>query len=185
MAMRIDEGSFETVRPCKQERMEAVWRDRATRLSRPLDAAAEENAFPVLVLGVGKERYGIDLQDVAEVLPPVRATPVPGTAAVIAGVINIHDEIRPVIDLKRLLGIETARDDSPTRVILLRSRGREMGLQIDNVERIRWIGSKDLQSTGGGDAGSPQFATSQYVKGSTTDLLMLLSTEELFLELNT
>jgi hypothetical protein len=62
--------------------------------------------LPVIVLGIGKERYGIDLPDVAEVLPPVRATPVPGAAAVFAGVINVHGEIRPVIDLRRLLGME-------------------------------------------------------------------------------
>ena len=151
------------------------------RLSqRPVSGcAAGQDVWPVMVLGIGKERYGIDLPDVAEVLPPVRATPVPGAAAVFAGVINVHGEIRPVIDLRRLLGIgRRFAQRRSARVILLRKDGREMGLQIDSVEQIRWIGSRDLQSAGKAIRSRPQ-----HIKGSTKDLLMLLSTEALFAEL--
>ncbi len=62
-----------------------------------------------MVLGIGAERYAVELRDVEEVLPPVRATPVPGAAAVFAGVINVHGEIRPVMDLRRLLGMDAVR----------------------------------------------------------------------------
>ena len=162
-----------------QRHMEAVWRERASRLSeRPV--LVEENLRPVMVLGIGTERFGVDLSDVREVLPTVRATPVPGAPLVFSGVINVHGEIRPVIDLRRLLGMETIVNTGLARVILLRKEGREMGLQIDSVEEIRRIGPADLQPAGGGDA-----AGSSHTKGSTKDLLMLLSTEALFAELRT
>jgi chemotaxis signal transduction protein len=110
----------------------------------------------------------------------VRPTPVPGTAAAFAGVINVHGEIRPVIDLRRLLGLpDAARSGDPARVILLRRQGRELGLRIDSVEQIRWVGPGELQPSGGGAVGS-----SPYIKGSTRDLLMLLRTEALFAELH-
>jgi chemotaxis signal transduction protein len=169
-----------------REHMEAVWRERADRLSqRPVLAGAGQSAFPVIALGIGKERYGIDLLDVAEVLPPICATPVPGAPAVFSGVINVHGEIRPVIDLRRLLGLdalgmESARDGGLARVVLLRKEGREMGLQVDSVEQIRWIRAGDLQSAGNGDTGS-----SRHSKGYTKDLLTLLSTDALFAELQT
>jgi chemotaxis signal transduction protein len=134
--------------------------------------------LPVIVLWIGKERYGVDLPDVAEVLPPVHVTPVPGAAAVFAGVINVHGEIRPVIDLRRFLSIEAGPDTVPNReiarVILLRKDGREMGLEIDRVEQIRWIASGDLQAP---DMPSPR------IKGSTKDRLILLNTEALYAEL--
>ena len=160
--------------------MEAVWRERANRLSqRPVLAGAGQNAFPVIILGIGKERYGIDLPDVAEVLPVVRVTPVPGAALMFAGVVNVHGEIRPVIDLRCLLGIETVPDGGLARVVLLRKEGREMGLQIDSVEQVRWIDAGDLQPTGNGAGGS------HFIKGSTTDLVMLLNTEALFTKIYT
>jgi len=164
-------------------RMEAVWRERARRLSqRPNLMGTAQDALPVVVLGIGKERYGVDLQDVAEVFPPIVPTPVPGAAAVFAGVINVHGEIRPVIDLRRLLGLETAGSTEHSRVILLRRGGRELGLQIDSVEQIRWIGSGDAFM--GGHGGALPAQLSVHIKGSTADLLMLLKTETLFAELD-
>jgi chemotaxis signal transduction protein len=184
----------------QSRRMESVWRERAHRLSRrPHSADAGQEALPVVVLGVGKERYGIDLPDVAEVFPPLQPTPVPGSAAVLSGVINVHGEIRPVIALRRLLGmepesgagIETARRGGRVRVILLRKDGREMGLEIDTVEQIRLItpeemGPGDFAAVASGESGpSPRSAAhiSAHIKGTTKDLLMLLSTDALFAEL--
>jgi chemotaxis signal transduction protein len=143
---------------------------------------------PVVVLGIGKERFGIDLGDVAEVFPPVEPTPVPGASPVFAGVINVHGEIRPVLNLRRLLGMpvngEKTGKGAPARVILLRKEGREVGLQIDSVEQIRWIGSRDMQVQD--DGGAPaSLHISAHVKSSTRDLLMLLSTEALLAEVDT
>jgi purine-binding chemotaxis protein CheW len=168
----------------QRQRMEAVWRERAHRLSRGSNlAGVAENAAPVVVLGLGNERYGIELADVAEVLPPVLPTAVPGAPAVFSGVVNVHGEIRPVIDLRRLLGIakrtEPARNGDIARVILLRKDGRELGLQVDTVEQIRWIASGHLATR---DNSAP-VTGSAHIKGSTRDLLMLLSTETLFAEL--
>jgi chemotaxis signal transduction protein len=159
-----------------REGMEAVWRERAHRLSQhPVSDGTGQNAVPVIVLGIGKERYGIDLPDVAEVLPPIRVTPVPGAAAVFAGVINVHGEIRPVLDLRRFLCIEGTQNGGLARVILLRRDGRELGVQIDSVEQIRWIDSGEVQPAG----------LSTRIKGSTADRLMLVNTEAIFAELQT
>jgi purine-binding chemotaxis protein CheW len=165
------------------EGMEKVWRERARRLSRRSDLdRTGQNTLPIVVVGIGKERYGIAIADVAEVFPPLCPTPVPGAPMVFSGVINVHGEIRPVLDLRRVLGIagrtETMRNGAARRVILLRKHGREMALEIDSVEQIRWIGAGELQVTGKRDPTSP------HIKGSTADLLMLLSTEALFSELD-
>ena len=167
--------------PSLQSQMEAVWRDRAHRLSqRPNLLRTAQDAVPVVVLGIGNERFGIELQDVAEVFPPVLPTPVPGARPVFSGVLNVHGEIRPVIDLRRLLGMETSAAARPTgelaRVILLRKDGREMGLQIDSVEQVSWI------AAGGGLGQSPH--VSSHIKRTTPDRLMLLSTESLLAELD-
>ena len=77
------------------------------------------------------------------------------------------------------MSTETLSNGNLARVILLRRGGRELGLRIDSVEEIRRIGPGDLQTAGTGEP-----AYSRHIKGSTTDLLMLLSTEALFAELH-
>jgi two-component system chemotaxis response regulator CheV len=164
-----------------EERMEAVWRDRADRLSqRTILDGVGKSTLPIIVLGVATANYGVRLSEVAEVLAPVRVTPVPGAAAMFSGVINVHGEIRPVIDLRRLLGMEKLRDGGRARVILLSKQGREIGLQVDSVEQIRWIAPGDVQPVGSAYAGS-----CPYIAGSTKDLLIVLSMEAIFAELGT
>src|SRR6185369_1862880 len=146
------EGQPSAANQTEQEHMEAVWRQRAARLARrPTPAGAGQDTRPFMVLGIGNERYGIELADVAEVLPRVQITTIPGAPRYLAGVINVHGEIRPVADLRRLLGIEpaekaAAENGGRTRVVLLRMQGREMGLQVDAVEHIRWVASGELRS---------------------------------------
>jgi len=159
-------------------RIEAVWHQRAVRLSRrPVATASSEIQLQVLVLGLGTEHYGLELADVAEVLPALLCTPVPCTPPAIVGVINVHGEIRPVMDLKLLLGIRnnSSVPGLPSPVVLLRRDGRVMGLQVDRVEQIRTLTSGELRS--GGEE------SSRYLKGLTLDTLMLLSTGALFSEL--
>jgi chemotaxis signal transduction protein len=177
---RIDWQPPLTAAESDRERMEAVWRQRAVRLSRrPIAAGASEDALLVLVVGLGEERYGIELPEVAEVLPPVEITPVPGAPTLLSGVIHVHGEIRPVVDLRRLLGIEAVENDKFPRVILLRRQGREMGLKVDSVEKIRGVTSGELHSAGDGYTTQP----GRYITAFTKDSLMLLSTEALFAEL--
>lgn len=169
-----------------EQRTEVVWRARANRLSqRPVVNESRKDAFPVVVLGLDDEYYAVRLSDVAEVLPPIQPTPVPGAAAIFAGVINVHGEIRPVIDLRRLLDVGIVQDEDSARVIMLRSSGRELGLRVGTVEQIRWLGLQEIQSTGDVHQAGNRSLTSRYVGGWTKDLLMLLNTETLFGELDT
>jgi purine-binding chemotaxis protein CheW len=159
--------------------MESVWRERALRLAqRATSTGGRRDTTAVVVLGIGNERYGIDLAEVAEVLPQVRATPVPGAAPIFAGVVDVHGEIRPVIDLRRFLGIESSAQGDSARTILLRRRGQAVGLQVDRVEQIRWIEPEEF-------AAAENAELSRHIKGATKDRLMLVGAEALFAALET
>src|SRR3954447_6987241 len=135
--------------PSDQERMENVWRQRASRLSRrPVAAGTSGDEVQAIVLRIADAHCGIALAEVAEVLPPVQVTPVPGAPPTFLGVVNVRGEIRPVIDLRHVLGLAPAKNGGLSRVLLLRRQGREMGLNVDNVEQIRRIPSDELKCSG-------------------------------------
>ena len=165
-----------------REQMESVWRQRAARLSRrTAPSGGEKSGVQVMVLGIGDERYGIELTGVVEIFPPVCCTPVPGAPAALAGVINVHGEIRPVIDFRLMLGIpQASASGTPTPVILLRRQGRQMGIKADRVEQILTVTREELRSTGEGQTSLP----TRYIKALTHDTLMLLNVDALFAELS-
>lgn len=73
-----------------------------------------------LLFQIGPNRYAMDIQQVAEVLPVVQITPMPHLPAVVAGVFNYHGTPVPVIDLSQLLLQRPALKRFNTRLVVVR-----------------------------------------------------------------
>ena len=68
----------------------------------------------VLVFHIGDDRYGLPLRVVRRVLPLVELKSLPLAPDAVAGLMNLHGESVPVIDLARIgcgAGLRTARAD--------------------------------------------------------------------------
>jgi purine-binding chemotaxis protein CheW len=180
--LRTTEGWGDTS-ASNAERTQTVYTQRAARLAAlavPSGPTLED--IQVMVFQLGEERYGIELADVAEVVTAISATRVPGAPPHLGGVIAVRGEIRPVMDLRSMLEIPptggTSESDSPAHVLLLRLPGSQVAVLTDRVEQVRVI-SGDEVHVPGEQTGSAQ---SRYVRASTTDALMLLSTTALLAE---
>jgi purine-binding chemotaxis protein CheW len=166
--LRASEAALEEAATENPARLEAAYRERAARLAkvhvRSKPAAA---GLPALVFRLNKERYAIELKDVAEVLPLAGCTPVPGSPPEFLGVINLRGELRAVLDLGRLLSLSANEDGHSGFVLILRRQGREIGLKIDRVEDLLEIRPEELTLPVEG----------KYVKALTPDTLMLLDVD--------
>lgn len=148
-----------------------VYRRRAVQLAQRQTGLAVSRTFPVLVFNLGLERYAIELAELAEVFSYSACTVVPGAPPAIAGVINLRGEIRAVADLRRLMDLPSAEEGAGGYVLMLRSHGSVLGLKVDGIEQVREIDPAQMISTG---EGSTPIARSPFVKGLTTDTLILL-----------
>jgi chemotaxis signal transduction protein len=135
------------VSPSERER---VFRERARALAHapaePVDQAAREQ---MIVFRLGRERFALPLSDLSEVISRPAIARVPGAPEEIAGVMQVRGEIRPVFDLCRFLRIEEL---SQATVLMARSRQKELGLKVGQVDEIRKFGEEnrdtDTQSEG-------------------------------------
>jgi purine-binding chemotaxis protein CheW len=122
------------------EHTQKVFRQRAIQLAKERSAdPLASPGLPALVFRLGQERYAIALQELAEVLPFQGCTRVPGAPAKLLGVINLRGELRPVIDLARMLSGSPSTDSGA--VLILR---RQAALKVDAVDELREIDSEDL-----------------------------------------
>jgi purine-binding chemotaxis protein CheW len=126
-------------------RLEAVYRERADRLAgRRAQAGAPSGAVRVLSFLLGEERYALAFADLAELLPFDGGTPIPGGPAELLGVVNVHGEIRSVVDLGRLLALPGRQADRGGYVLLVRRAGREVALRVDGIERVELLAADQL-----------------------------------------
>jgi purine-binding chemotaxis protein CheW len=93
---------------------------------------------------VGSQEYAIDIMRVREIIPPVPLTPVPAAPAHVLGVFRLRDDVIPVIDLARRLGLPSAAPSRRTKFIVVRVAGRLIGLQVDEVREVLRLEREDL-----------------------------------------
>jgi len=154
------------------QRIEDVYRQRAAQLARPRARSvttAGESYVQVFLLGT--QRYALEIAELAEVMPLVKYTPVPGAAPEFLGVINLRGDIRPVVDLSGLLGLTNERIAAPGYLLLLRKQ--PVGLRVDGLEHIQLIRPKDLCVPNGAEP------SARYSQGVTLDKLIVLRGEAL------
>ena len=89
----------------------------------------------VLVVRVGQHEYGIPVSQVREVFRAERVTRVPGTSALVRGIVNVRGAVVTVLELSELLA--APRAITSTSVVLLEHGSRLIGLAVDAVRDVR------------------------------------------------
>ncbi len=119
---------------------------------------------------IASERYAVPLEHLSEVAPLVAWTPVPGQPQYLLGVTNLRGEIRPVIALHSLLGLEPPAATARSWLIFIQNDGNEVALHVDAVERITTIDDGALTKPHETGNGLPQ----RFVAGISADTVILL-----------
>jgi chemotaxis-related protein WspB len=73
----------------------------------------------VLVFSIGADRYGLRLGAIVRVLPAALLRQLPLAPPCVAGLMDLHGEPVPVIDLSRLAGVTPRQVWFDTRIILV------------------------------------------------------------------
>ena len=89
----------------------------------------------VLVVRVGQHEYGIPVSQVREVFRAERVTRVPGTSALVRGIVNVRGAVVTVLDLSRLLTRERAV--TVGSIVLVEHGSRLVGLAVQTVRDVR------------------------------------------------
>lgn len=87
----------------------------------------------LIPFSLADEWYGVNIEDVLEVLNLPSITKVPGLPDFILGVTNIRGNITSVTDPKRLFGLAETRISPESRLMVIRVAKKTTGLLVDSV----------------------------------------------------
>lgn len=77
--------------------------------------------------------FGIDAAAVERVFRAVAVTPLPGAPAVVAGVVDVHGTVVPVVDTRAAFGFPARRLRASDQFIVAAGRARSLALIVDAV----------------------------------------------------
>jgi purine-binding chemotaxis protein CheW len=105
----------------------------------------DDGLMQLVGFGIGRERFGVDILAVQEIIRSTEVTPVPNSPSFVEGVINLRGDIIPVIDLRKRLSLYLSDKDIEKNWVLILSIGnRVVGFIVDNVSEVLKIAEDDI-----------------------------------------
>ena len=121
-----------------------------------LDVAALKN---MIVFTLEEPRFAIYLSAVERVVQSVEITPLPNAPEIVLGVINVHGQIVPVLDIRQRFRLPQRHLHIDDQFILANTSRRLVALCVDSVNNIHEIADQELVT-----AEKLQFG-SEYIQG--------------------
>lgn len=101
------------------------------------DKKIEFGTVQYIVVNVGNEQYGIDIQYVDNIVRMQKITRVPKVQSYFKGVINLRGEIIPVMSIRLKMGLPPDEFTNSSRIIILKlEQQAAIGIIVDEVKEV-------------------------------------------------
>ena len=107
--------------------------------------AQSAEADQMISFAIGEEHYGVDIQEVKEVIRIREITQLPKAPTFVKGVINLRGDVIPIIDLREKFGLEQLDYTEVTRVIVVEVDGKSIGMVVDSVSNVIKIPQDEIE----------------------------------------
>jgi purine-binding chemotaxis protein CheW len=95
-----------------------------------------EGSFHLVGFLLHREEYGVDIGHVQEIIHLVDIRRIPNAPPFLLGVINYRGRVISVLDLRRRLDMQAADVTSHSRIIVIESGPKLLGLLVDRVTQV-------------------------------------------------
>ena len=89
-----------------------------------------------LIFILDRKQYAINLENVIKVNQIVNISAIPKGPEYLLGLINVHGQITPVVNLRHLLGLKNRQMKLMDQLIIIKTRQLELAFVVDQVSDI-------------------------------------------------
>ena len=87
----------------------------------------------LVVFKLDEQRYALPLDSVKHVVNMVEITHLPKAPEIVRGIIDVHGEIVPVVDIRRRFAISEKEAGLDDRLLIARTLSRNVAIVVDDV----------------------------------------------------
>ncbi len=101
----------------------------------------------VMTFHIGDQIYGIEIQNVLEIIEMQHITKIPHVPSYIKGIINVRSKVVPIVDIRTRFGKPEIPYTSRTCIIIVTVDDDSVGIIVDRVADVEDIHSGDISAT--------------------------------------
>ena len=145
------------------------------------DSTKDEEQLEIWVtFTLDNEIFSLPVRVIHEILRVSTITKVPHAPEPVRGITNMRGRVLPVVDLRIRLGMKAVEADNATRILVVESKKRLIGLLVDSVQQVMRLSTKGIEPL------NPDVMTAQadYISGVfylKDNLMFLLNVDRLLL----
>jgi two-component system, chemotaxis family, chemotaxis protein CheV len=140
------------------------------------------NELEIVEFKAGSNQYGINVIKVKEIIQPLPVTPIPHSHPFIEGIIQLRGEVLPVVDMRRLLGIQDDVEGNQDKYIVSEFNQQKVVFHVDNVTHIHRISRDQIEKPSNMYQGTNSKVIGVIKKGE--EMLLLLDFESIMADIN-
>ena len=101
-----------------------------------------------IVVQIGNEKYGIDINYIDNIVRMQKITRVPKVQSYLKGIINLRGEVVPVMSIRKKMGLadDVITDASRIIIIKLEEKG-SIGIIVDEVREVITLNMAEVEKT--------------------------------------
>ena len=111
----------------------------------PSALVEKKNSSQFVGFQIADQQYAFRIEQIHEIVILDQVTKTPQVPDYVEGVSNLRGAIIPIINLRKLFGLEPRPADSETRTIVVNVGERTMGCTVDMVSHVMRIPEEDIQ----------------------------------------
>jgi two-component system, chemotaxis family, chemotaxis protein CheV len=140
------------------------------------------NELEIVEFELGNNHYGINVIKVKEIIQPLPVTAIPHAHSYVEGIIQLRGEVLPVIDMRKVLGIQDTPNGSQDKYIVSEFNQQRVVFHVNNVTQIHRISWDQIEKPSNIYQGTTSKVIGVIKKGE--DMLLLLDFESIMAEIN-
>jgi purine-binding chemotaxis protein CheW len=110
-----------------------------------LTASPQQSDLQLVVFDVGRERFGVSIDKVREIIPMQQITQIPRAPSFVRGVIDLRGLVIPVIDLRERFAMPAGGEGDDKRIIVVEMAGQTVGCTVDEVSEVLTIAAAGVE----------------------------------------
>lgn len=99
----------------------------------------------LVVFDLDDGEYGVDIDEVKEIIGMQDITRVPRTPEFVEGVINLRGKVNPVVDLRKRLSLPVPERTDANRIVVVDIGDQDLGFIVDAVTEVLRIPSDSIE----------------------------------------
>jgi len=116
-------------------------------MSDEVETKSAPDEVQLVVYQLGNEEYGIEVNQVREIIKMETITNIPKAPCYIEGVINLRGQVTTVISLRTKFDLDNVEADQHTRIIVAEIDKLTVGMTVDSVTEVMRVPRSSIEST--------------------------------------